>query len=135
MQCNFYLKQIEFANYILIILMFAFENFPVYIKSEGTYSELKDLFKDKDINSNLRDQLYRSITSIMLNIAEGAGKSGKKDKKNFYTIARGSAQESVAIIRLLKLEDSIEISKYNIVYSNLTEISKMLSGLIKSMGN
>lgn len=112
--------------------MFAFETFPVYAKSEDTYLELKDLFKNKEINSNLRDQLYRSITSIILNIAEGAGKTGDKDKKNFYTIARGSVQESVAIIRLLKLENTIEISRYNRVYSNLTEISKMLSGLIKS---
>ncbi|MEP7103726.1 MAG: four helix bundle protein [Candidatus Dojkabacteria bacterium] len=113
--------------------MFAFENFPVYLKSEDIYKQLKDSFKNKEINSNLRDQLFRSATSIILNIAEGAGKMSKKDKRNFYNIARGSTQETVAIMRLLKLENHISEETYENVYNDLTTISKMLSGLMRSM--
>lgn len=115
--------------------MFDFEKFPVYIKTLDLIKELQPQLKNKSINVNIRDQLYRATMSILLNIAEGAGKYGKRDKKNFYTIARGSTQECVAIIELLKIEGNISDELYFKTYSNLTEISKMLSGLINKMLN
>jgi len=39
----------------------------------------------------LRDQLDRVSVSIVLNIAEGAGRFSPPDKGRFYSIARGSA--------------------------------------------
>lgn len=42
------------------------------------------------------DQLRRSAFSIMLNIAEGAGRFMNKEKHNFYVISRSSAFESIA---------------------------------------
>ena len=39
----------------------------------------------------LRDQLDRASTSIVLNIAEGAGRRGGADRARFFAIARGSA--------------------------------------------
>ena len=49
----------------------------------------------------LRDQLERASLSIALNIAEGAGRRSRRDKGRFYTIARGSAMESLAVIDVL----------------------------------
>ena len=49
----------------------------------------------------LRDQLERASLSIVLNIAEGAGRRSRRDKGRFYTIARGSAMESLALIDVL----------------------------------
>ena len=49
----------------------------------------------------LRDQLERASLSIVLNIAEGAGRRSRRDKARFYTIARGSAMESLALIDVL----------------------------------
>ena len=49
----------------------------------------------------LRDQLERAYLSIVLNIAEGAGRRSHRDKGRFYTIARGSAMESLALIDVL----------------------------------
>src|SRR6267142_107291 len=40
---------------------------------------------------HLADQLSRAATSIILNIAEGAGKFSGPDKQRFYTTAIGSA--------------------------------------------
>jgi four helix bundle protein len=47
---------------------------------------------------HLADQLSRASTSIVLNLAEGAGKLSRPDKRRFYLIARGSATESAALL-------------------------------------
>ena len=51
--------------------------------------------------SHLADQLSRAATSIVLNIAEGAGKYSKADKRRYYVTAIGSATESAAIFDIL----------------------------------
>ena len=75
----------------------------------------------------IADQLKRATFSIPLNIAEGAGKRTPKDKKKFYTIARGSALESGAIIDscvALELFDSQDLNQAKIL---LLRIVAMLS--------
>ncbi|MFA7717469.1 MAG: four helix bundle protein [Candidatus Absconditabacterales bacterium] len=112
--------------------MFDFEKFPVYTKSEETYSLITKNIFPKSFDRNLKDQLQRASTSIILNIAEGAGKYSKADKKNYYLTARGSVHECVAIIRILKAEGIIDEKTYLEIYSMFEEISKMLSGLINT---
>jgi len=51
---------------------------------------------------DLRDQLLRASTSIVLNIAEGAGRQTAADKARFYAIARGSAMECAAILDIAR---------------------------------
>ena len=46
----------------------------------------------KRYDSNLADQVVRAATSVTLNVAEGARRSGK-DRRRFYVMARGSAGE------------------------------------------
>lgn len=48
--------------------------------------------------SHLADQFTRASTSILLNLAEGAGKLSKPDKRRYYLTARGSATESAALL-------------------------------------
>lgn len=48
--------------------------------------------------SHLADQFTRASMSIVLNIAEGAGKHSKPEKRRFYLTARGSAAESGALL-------------------------------------
>ncbi len=51
----------------------------------------------------LQDQLERASLSVVCNIAEGAGRRSRKDKRRFYAMARGSATESAAIVDVLRL--------------------------------
>ena len=48
--------------------------------------------------SHLADQLTRASTSIVLNLAEGAGKFSKPDKRRYYLTAIGSTTECAAIL-------------------------------------
>ena len=54
-------------------------------------------------NAALVDQLRRAASSISLNIAEGAGRTGSADAARTYAIARGSAMESAAVLDALSL--------------------------------
>ena len=60
--------------------------------------------------SHLADQFTRASLSIVLNLAEGAGKHGRLDKRRYYLTARGSATESAALLdvclRLRLLDDA-----------------------------
>jgi four helix bundle protein len=115
-------------------MAFDFERFPVYRLALDYAREVEDLLLLLDLpkNSRISDQLSRASLSIALNIAEGAGRYGKADKKHFYITARGSTFECVAILDVLKAKNKIDATKYNWHYSMLEELSKMLSGLINS---
>ncbi len=61
--------------------------------------------------SHLADPFTRASMSVMLNIAEGAGKVSKGDKRRYYLTARGSATESAALLDAclrLKLLDAAQ---------------------------
>ena len=83
-------------------------------------------------NNSLKDQMQRAAVSIASNIAEGAERGGR-DFGRFLRIARGSAAELrtqcyiAAKINVLSREQMTEI------VSELKEISKMLTGLAKSL--
>jgi four helix bundle protein len=51
--------------------------------------------------AHLKDQLDRAATSVVLNIAEGAGEFSPRDKRRFYRMARRSATESAAILAVV----------------------------------
>ncbi|MCL4820489.1 MAG: four helix bundle protein [Vicinamibacteria bacterium] len=51
--------------------------------------------------SGLGDQLRRASSSIVLCLAEGVGRTSRKDQARLFAMARGSALECVAILDLL----------------------------------
>ena len=81
----------------------------------------------------LSDQLNRASVSIATNLAEGNGRFTKADRKNFFTIARGSAQECIPLIELAHRRSLINDAQYSQFRSDLEIIGKMLSGLINGL--
>ncbi len=113
--------------------MFDFEKLEVYKKAKELNKEiLKFLKENKQIDSYLRDQLRRASISMVINIAEGSGKFSKADKRNFYTIARGSVYECVSLFELIFEDNQITKETFQNFYQGLEIISKMLLGLINS---
>ena len=49
---------------------------------------------------NIKDQLSRASLSIALNLAEGAGRFTKNEKRRFYRIAYGSLKECQTILQV-----------------------------------
>ncbi len=111
--------------------MFDFQQLNVYKKARTLNRTLHSIAKETKLERHLADQLKRASLSIVLNIAEGTGKFSKADKRNFYTVARGSIYECVAILEVLE-DLSIVAQGERVVMDELESVSKMLLGLIKS---
>jgi four helix bundle protein len=82
---------------------------------------------------SFKNQIERASVSIMNNIAEGFERKGNKELQHFLFIAKGSCGETRSMLNLALELGYIKESEY-IFSSNLSiEISKILSGFIKSI--
>ena len=81
----------------------------------------------------LVDQLHRAALSIAANIAEGNGRFTKRDRRNFFGIARGSAQECVPLLELSRRRHLLTDTEHFDLNARLEEIARMLSGLISGL--
>lgn len=113
--------------------MFDFHNLTVYQKAKYQNKLVLDFLKtSKSIDPFIKNQLRRASISSVINIAEGTGKFSKADKRNFYTISRGSIYESVSLFELILDSGGITKESYKDYYKRYEELSKMLLGLINS---
>jgi four helix bundle protein len=113
--------------------MFDFEKLTVYQKSKQFNLMVNTFLLNNKLDRNTHDQLKRAAFSIMLNIAEGAGRFTKPDKKNFYIISRGSAFECAAIFDYLRDLNKISEDEFKQFYQDMEEISKMLFVMIRKL--
>lgn len=81
---------------------------------------------------HLADQFTRASTSIVLNLAEGAGKLSKADKRRYYLTARGSATESAALLDVCLRLRLIEEAEYRTGKAMIVRVVSMLIKLAMS---
>jgi len=73
--------------------------------------------------AHLRDQLKRAASSVVLNLAEGAGRGTNADQRRFFQIAMGSLRESRAILDIAnitlhdELADKLGAHLYRLIQS------------------
>ncbi len=81
-----------------------------------TYELAVELYQEcklLKLSKNLKDQVLRASSSIALNLAEGYGKTGQKDRTRFFTYAFGSLREVQAVadlepLALAHLKDKLD---------------------------
>ncbi|MDB5273839.1 MAG: ribosomal protein [Chitinophagaceae bacterium] len=114
--------------------MFSYQKLEVYKKAfllnKVVYNLLKENYK---IPAYAKNQLGRASLSIVLNIAEGSAKFTKKDRRNFFVIARGSAFECAVIVDILYSENEIPLELKNELEKGFEEISKILYVMIRNL--
>ena len=95
-------------------------------------SELTAEFPNAEIYG-LSSQMRRAAVSVSSNIAEGAGRGGKKEFRQFLSMARGSnceLQTQLLISSRLKIASQEQLLKANGLSQ---EVGRMLNGLSRSL--
>ena len=72
------------------------KNFRTYQLAIKFYHSTQEI----NLSGCLRNQLDRAASSIVLNLAEGYGRSTRKDQKRFFDIALGSLRECQAVLEI-----------------------------------
>ena len=81
--------------------------------------------------AHLADQLFRASSSILFNIAEGAGEQSSAEKSRFYRIARRSATESASILEMCYDLGLIEEVPYKQQRELLLRVVAMLTKMVR----
>lgn len=80
-----------------------------------------------------KNQIFRAVISIINNIAEGFERKGDKEFKHFLFIAKGSCAEVRSMLYLALDLNYITSKEFNSAYNLSIEISRLLSGFIKTL--
>jgi len=118
------------------------------VKSSGSIDQFEDIIawqKSKELTIQIyklfcgskdysfRDQIQRASVSIMNNIAEGFERRSNKEFRNFLFIAKGSCGEVRSMLHLSQELKYLPEEQYTQFLNQALEISKILSGLIKTL--
>lgn len=113
--------------------MFDFQNLAVYKKAKLFHVNCKKIILKNKLDRYVVDQLGRASFSVPLNIAEGSGKFSKAHRRNYFTIARASLFECVAVLDILKDEGKISDSDLERMLNDADELSRILYAMIKNL--
>jgi four helix bundle protein len=102
------------------------------MKATKVIYELTKPFPEEE-KFGLVSQMRRAAVSIPCNIAEGAARQGRKEFKNFVSMAQGSLSELDTQLELCVLLGYLSKERIEEIEGDLIRIDRMLSGLIRSL--
>ena len=115
--------------------MFNFEKLEVWQKAidfaDLIYSETRSFPAEERFG--LTNQLRRAAISVSSNIAEGSSRFSKSDFARFVEIATGSVFEVVSQAFIAQRQRFLSEDQFRDIYTDAEELSRMLSGLRKSL--
>src|SRR5438094_4145317 len=115
--------------------MFNFEKLDVWQKAidfaDLVYT-LTRQFPDEE-RFGLTNQMRRAAVSISSNIAEGSSRTSQADFGRFIEIATGSVFEVTSQAFIAKKQILLSEAEFHVIHQSAEELSRMLSGLRKSL--
>lgn len=116
---------------------FRFLDWKVYKDSQNLLSFVLELVHrlPKEYRFEISSQIIRSTLSIVLNIAEGSGKTSDKELNRFFDIALGSAYETLACADTLRLNQLITAKDFDFIQNLLSSVCDQLGGFRKKLNN
>lgn len=117
------------------MLNLSHKNLTVYKYALELTKEIYNLTRQlpKEEMFGLSSQLKRAAVSVCSNLAEGAGRISKAEKKRFYEISRSSMVEidtQISICLMVSYLDKSQIQKLELLINNgFAILSKMISNL------
>jgi four helix bundle protein len=109
-----------------------FEDIIAWQKAEILASSIYSVFSSSK-DYGFKDQIQRASISVMNNIAEGFERKTNNDFKHFLFISKGSCGEVRSMLYIAKSLNYITKEQFDKHYPLCLEISKILSGLIKTL--
>lgn len=116
---------------------FSYRTLKAYKEAKTYAHEINELLKSfpSEERFAMTDQLRRSSTSVMYNIAEGCGRFSIKEQVHFVEIAFGSLLESMSQLELAQDYNYITEGQLGLIEQRVELIAKLLSGYRKSLLN
>ena len=87
----------------------------------------------REFRFELGSQLIRAGLSVILNIAEGSGKSTDKELSRYFDIALGSLNEVLAACDVMKDNKFITEIEFQNIFKKVEGISNQLGGFKKKL--
>lgn len=84
---------------------------------------------------SLIDQMKRCAVSISSNIAEGFSRQSRKEKQQFYSVAKGSITELQNQLLIARDVKYIKASTFTSIAEQTVIVHKLLNGITKSAQN
>jgi len=109
-----------------------FEDIESWILSRELVKEIYHITKITELRKDfsLRDQIQRSVVSIMSNIAEGFERGNTKEFIYFLRISRGSCAELISQLYILLDLNYIDKNTFDRLYKQAKSINKSITGFI-----
>jgi len=115
--------------------MFNFEKLDVWQKAvalaDVVYSQTRKFPAEERFG--LTNQMRRAAVSISSNIAEGSSRTSQADFGRFIEIATGSVFEVTSQAFIAKKQILLSEAEFHVIYQSAEELSRMLSGVRKSL--
>lgn len=110
-----------------------FEDLPIWKSASLLALEIYHISESGKLKQDfsMKDQIKRAAVSISSNIAEAYEYGNNKEFVRFLRYAKGSAGELRSQLFILHQTGLLEAEKYETLKSQLLEISRQLSGLMK----
>ena len=114
-----------------------FESLDVWTQSRVLTNRVYEMTRLSGFRNefSLKDQLKRAAVSVMSNIAEGYERNNNKEFVYFLSMAKGSCGEIQSLLYVSLDQKFITSEHFDDLYNKVSDISKMIYGLINYLKN